>query len=150
NSKHFNVNSHRLRCNFIFLNSLHRPSRHQRSLIHLHHHHLQSKFLPPPQLRPPLHRNSPTILLHNESKRKTPLPIPSPNPPPRNHLRPHANHLAWFPRIPLPSKDPRYPIWSQGSETGIYYALQYLALSDATVLQFLAPILTGYFGRMVL
>lgn len=33
---------------------------------------------------------------------------------------------------------------------GIYYSLQYLALSDATVLQFLAPILTGYFGRMVL
>lgn len=33
---------------------------------------------------------------------------------------------------------------------GIYYSLQYLALSDATVLQFLAPILTGFFGRMFL
>jgi drug/metabolite transporter (DMT)-like permease len=33
---------------------------------------------------------------------------------------------------------------------GIYYSLQYLALSDATVLQFLAPILTGYFGKIFL
>ena len=33
---------------------------------------------------------------------------------------------------------------------GIYYSLQYLDLSDATVLTFLAPILTGYFGRIFL
>ena len=33
---------------------------------------------------------------------------------------------------------------------GIYYSLQYLELSDATVLTFLAPILTGYFGRVFL
>jgi drug/metabolite transporter (DMT)-like permease len=33
---------------------------------------------------------------------------------------------------------------------GIYYSLQYLDLSDATVLTFLAPILTGYFGRLFL
>jgi drug/metabolite transporter (DMT)-like permease len=33
---------------------------------------------------------------------------------------------------------------------GIYYSLQYLDLSDATVLTFLSPILTGYFGRIFL
>jgi drug/metabolite transporter (DMT)-like permease len=33
---------------------------------------------------------------------------------------------------------------------GIYYSLQYLDLSDATVLTFLAPIITGYFGRIFL
>jgi drug/metabolite transporter (DMT)-like permease len=33
---------------------------------------------------------------------------------------------------------------------GMYYSLQYLALSDATVLSFLSPILTGYFGRIFL
>jgi drug/metabolite transporter (DMT)-like permease len=33
---------------------------------------------------------------------------------------------------------------------GIYYSLQYLDLSDATVLSFLAPILTGYLGRIFL
>ena len=33
---------------------------------------------------------------------------------------------------------------------GIYYSLQYLDLSDATVLTFLVPILTGYFGRIFL
>jgi drug/metabolite transporter (DMT)-like permease len=33
---------------------------------------------------------------------------------------------------------------------GIYYSLQYLDLSDATILTFLAPILTGYFGRIFL
>jgi len=33
---------------------------------------------------------------------------------------------------------------------GVYYSLQYLDLSDATVLTFLAPILTGYFGRIFL
>ena len=33
---------------------------------------------------------------------------------------------------------------------GIYYSLKYLDLSDATVLTFLAPILTGYFGRIFL
>ena len=33
---------------------------------------------------------------------------------------------------------------------GIYYSLQYLDLSDATVLTFLTPILTGYFGRIFL
>lgn len=33
---------------------------------------------------------------------------------------------------------------------GIYYSLQYLDLSDATVLTFLAPILTGYFGWIFL
>jgi drug/metabolite transporter (DMT)-like permease len=33
---------------------------------------------------------------------------------------------------------------------GIYYSVQYLDLSDATVLTFLAPILTGYFGRIFL
>jgi drug/metabolite transporter (DMT)-like permease len=33
---------------------------------------------------------------------------------------------------------------------GIYYSLQYLDLSDAAVLTFLAPILTGYFARIFL
>lgn len=33
---------------------------------------------------------------------------------------------------------------------GIYYALQYLSLADATVLTFLAPILTTFTGAMFL